>query len=455
MDNQFYLKATDFYAGVEKAVDLLLAAVKNERDRAILCRREAIFADSEEALAAVQARVGDALAEAEAVFEKVMGALEGEEHKARMKEADKHRRAVLAECENMFVIADGGANDALADEAEKMQKEIEKAYAALCRAVREKTLWCRRYHMKAKSAYDDVAHCKFDPAVQARMYILGDSTVCHREETDKVQGWADAFEKHVKPSLAISNLAQGGWSFKGMKYTVSSQKKGEYENFTDPENSRFGRTVDVATEGDFVVFASTSPNDLWQHGYDFYYTEDKLGRVTTVEEGTPRAKKYTWTAPADEYYTMLRDCIEKTLDVGATPVLVTACGGLMLTEEKEHSFTVFGKEYTTARAIPGKITSCVEHYEEVKRMLAKEFEGKVILIDYAPLVFLEYEKTFDAAIASGMTREDALTHLRGTYNASETDPTHQNAVGAALAAEKILAILRDPTFDCALKAFID
>ena len=44
MDNQIYLKATDFYAGVEKTVDLLLAAVKSERDRAISCQRKAIFA---------------------------------------------------------------------------------------------------------------------------------------------------------------------------------------------------------------------------------------------------------------------------------------------------------------------------------------------------------------------------------------------------------------------------
>ncbi len=455
MDNQIYLKATDFYAGAEKTVDLLLAAVKSERDRAISCQRKAIFAASANELAAVQAQAQDAKNAAEEVYKTVVEALEGDEHKARMKETDKLRRAVLAECENLFVIADGGANDALADEAEKMQKEIEKAYAAFQRAVREKILWIHRYQMKVNSAYDAVARQQYDEAVQARMYILGDSTVCHREETDQVQGWADAFARHTKPSLSITNFARGGWSFKGMKYTVNSEKKGEYDHFTDPENSRFGRTVDVATNGDFVVFASTSPNDLWQHGYDFYYTEDKLGRIVTVEEGTPRAKKYTWTAPADEYYTMLRDCIEKTLAVGATPVLVTACGGLMLTEEDEHVFTVGGKEYKTARAIPQKITSCVEHYEEVKRMLAREFEGQVILLDYAPLVFAEYEKTFDAAIASGMTRENALTHLRATYNATEKDPTHQNAVGANLAAEKILSILRDPDFDCALKDYID
>lgn len=454
MDNQLYLKATDFYAGVEKTVGLLLDAVKNERDRAVLAQREALFASSADVLAEVQARAKEALVEAEEVYEKVTAALEGEEHKARMKEADKLRRAVLAECENMFVIADGGANDALADEAERMQKEIEKAYAALQRAVREKTLWCNRYQMKVKSAYGAVARQVFDEAVKARMYILGDSTVCHREETDKVQGWADAFAKQAAPSLSITNFARGGWSFKGMIYTVSSEKKGDYENFTDPENSRFGQTADVAREGDFVVFASTSPNDLWQHGFDFFYTEDKLGRVTTVEEGTPRAKKYTWTASADEYYGMLRDCIEKVLAIGATPVLVTACGGLMLTEESEHAFTVGGQDYKTARAIPGKITSCVEHYEEVKRMLAKEFEGKVFLIDYAPLVFEEYEKTFDAAIAGGMTKEEALTHLRATYNANETDPTHQNAVGANLAAEKILSILRDPDFVCPLKDYL-
>ena len=93
-------------------------------------------------------------------------------------------------------------------------------------------------------------------------------------------------------------------------------------------------------------------------------------------------------------------------------------------------------------------------YQPVKRMLAKEFEGKVILIDYAPLVFLEYEKTFDAAIAGGMTRDEALTHLRATYNANETDPTHQNAVGANLAAEKILSILRSPDFVCPLKDYL-
>ena len=454
MDQQIYLKATDFYADLEKTVGLLLASVKEERDEAILYRREAVFASSQEKLVSLQETAKDKLAKAEKLCEEVLGTFDSEGYKARMKEADKLRRAVLAECENMFVIADGGANEALAEQAENMQKEIEKAYAALQRAIREKTLWVNRYQMKIKSAYNAVARQKFDAAVQARMYILGDSTVCHREESEKVQGWADAFAKHVKPSLSITNLARGGWSFKGMKYTVSSEKKGDYENFNDPENSRFGQTMDVAREGDFVVFASTSPNDLWQHGYDFYYTEDKFGRVTTVEEGTPRAKKYTWTAPADEYSTMLRDCIEKTLLTGATPVLVTACGGLMLTEEKEHAFTVDGKNFTTARAIPEKITSCVEHYEEVKRMLAKEYGNRVILIDYAPLVFEEYEKTFDQAIADGMTREEALTHLRATYNANETDPTHQSAVGANLAAEKILSIVRAKNFDDALKAYV-
>ncbi len=387
-------------------------------------------------------------------------------------------------------------NDALASS--------ESYYQGLSRALLSKELTLSRAKTKIDSAYAALSNYILDTTVKARMYILGDSTVCPRTSTSKIQGWADHFAKEVTDDLAIVNRALGGWSFKGMLSGVGiGSPDTDLTHYTDYENGRFQLSLDLAQEGDFIVFASTSPNDLWQDGKDFFYKTDEFGNVTPavrvsksehyfIDEDGRRVdltkdncekygyEMYTWKATPNEYYHMLKECIDKTLAVGATPVLVTSCGGLGNTTAATRDFTITRNGVTTnyqaPMAIPGKITSNVEAYEEVKRILTAEYEGRVILIDHTPLVFAEYEKVFDAAVQEAnqlkaqngqidyiddyvqKTNITATAYARykllSIYNADTSDNTHQGLTGATLVAEKILEILRDEDFDCDLKNYL-
>ena len=364
--------------------------------------------------------------------------------------------------------------------------ELKSYYQGLYREIADYELAVSRYNRKISNAYSTLSKYTVNTGVKARMYILGDSTVCPRSADSTTQGWPQMFAGHITDELEIVNYAVGGWSFKGMTQISSDSAVIDLTLHTDMENSRFGKVLDVAGEGDFVVFASTSPNDLWQGGRDFFYHEDEFGNYTyavkakdsngdTVhyfeDEAGNRTylttsncaqygyQLYTCKASANEYYHMLKECIDKTLETGATPVLVTAVGGIMTTTATTKSFTItrdgVSTNYTTPIAIPGKIHSNVEHYEEVKRIVAEEYGDQVVLIDYAPAVFDVYETDFDQFISDdGMSKENALTALRVRYNPGKDDPTHQNAIGATLACDKILEILRNENFDCDLKNYL-
>lgn len=425
------------------------------------------------------------------------------EREADMQSACEFADAVALACTTLRFVANSTDNDALLKTVEDALTEAESYYQGLSRSILPKELTISRAKTKIDSAYSALSGYILNTGVKARMYVLGDSTVCTRASTSAVQGWVDQFIPSTKNSLEIINYAKGGWSFKGMIYTTVGTSDYDINNYTDAENSAFGKVLDVAGEGDFVVFASTSPNDLWQDGRDFFYKVDEFGQVTYatrvskseqyfIDENGKRIdltkdncakygyEMYTWKATPNEYYHMLKDCIDQTLEAGATPILVTSCGGLSNTSATTRDFTITRNGVTTnykaPMAIPGKITSSVEAYEEVKRILTAEYEGKVILIDPTPLVFAEYEKLFDEAVieANQIKKEkgqidyvDAYVEktnitaaqyarykLLSVYNADTSDNTHQGKAGASLVAEKIVEILRDPGFDCDLKNYL-
>ena len=195
-----------------------------------------------------------------------------------------------------------------------------------------------------------------------------------------------------------------------------------------------------------------------------YFLDENGQRVDLTDANCAQYgyEKYTWTATPNEYYHMLKSCIDRTLAVGATPVLVTAIGSVVYTTSTNTpEFSITRDGVTTNYKIPfaytdsaGSLRSQVEAYEEVKRILASEYEGKVVLIDPTKAVLAEYKKDFDAFMNSGMTSAEAIVALRAKYNSESTDPTHQGLVGASLIADKILEILRDPSFDCDLKNYL-
>ncbi len=431
----------------------LLAAMKAHKDAVSDMQKAALYAGDEDALASAKAALRDAVSAMEETYAEVLAYANAgfDAYRARATvlyaQALKHLTDLrLGAGEDAEKLA--SCDDFLAD--------AKVPYTALFREAKALDLEMKRYYTKMKNALIEAEGYEVDTATEARLFIFGDSTVCWRDEESSTQGWPNIFKNYLSSSLKIENRAVAGWSFKGMYESVAIGALGNLENYTDKENSRFGKAESLMREGDFVIFASTSPNDLWATGQDFYYLEDEFGNITPATKDTEGAKRYTWTASANDYYHLLKEAIERVLATGATPILVTAAGGLFINGAKTRDFTItrdgVTTTYTTSMAIPGKITSSVEHYEEVKRILAEEYEGRVALLDYAPIVFAEYERYFDEQVASGKNANDALTALKETYNASASDPTHQNLAGGTLAAEAILEILKDS--DCALKEYL-
>ena len=431
----------------------LLAEMKAHKATVASLQKAALYAKSDDALASAKADLREAIAAMEKTYAEVL-AYTGEGFDSCKGTAITFYTKALKHLTDLKLSADGDTEKLAACEA--LHAEAREQYASLVREAKALDLEMKRYHTKMKNALINAETYALDTETEARLFIFGDSTVCFRDAESPTQGWPNIFKNYLSSSLKIENYAVAGWSFKGMYETVAIGALGNLENYTDKENSRFGKAESLMREGDFVIFASTSPNDLWQTGQDFYYLEDEFGNVTPVEKGTEGAKRYTWTASADEYYHMLKEAIDRVLETGATPILVTAAGGLFINGAKTRDFTItrdgVTTTYTTSIAIPGKITSSVEHYEEVKRILAEEYEGRVALLDYAPTVFAEYERYFDEQVASGKNANDALTALKEQYNSSKDDPTHQNLAGGTLAAEAILEILKDS--DCALKNYL-
>ena len=400
-----------------------------------------------------------------------------------MQSAREFADAVASACTTLRFVANSTDDDALLKTVEDALIEAESYYQGLSRSILPKELTLSRAKSKIDSAYSALSNYILNTGIKARMYVLGDSTVCHYTNNIK-HGWVDHFLPYTTKEIEVVNYAVGGWSFKGM-LSGAGVGSGDTDltHFTNYENGRFQLSLDLAGEGDFIVFASTSPNDLWQDGRDFFYKTDEFGVVTPavrvskseyyfIDENGKRidltqencAKYgytfYTWKADPNEYYHMLKDCIDKTLEVGATPVLVTSLGSLGYTTSTQGQTFSITREgvttnYTTPYAYtdsPVSLRSSVEAYEEVKRILAAEYEGRVVLIDHVSLVLQVYKADFDAFVADGMSSAEAILAVRTKYNAEPTDPTHQGAVGAELVAQKIIEILRDS--DCDLKNYL-
>lgn len=489
----------DILAGIEKQLahaqensedvlaryESMLAEYESYRTQITAQQAIALKAKTDAALSAAKSAAQKIVLDANASYQAIEAYIEGEEKQASLDTAKSLYDQVIRLCGELASIADEKGDAALKAMVEEKLAEAESYYQGLCRVIADCELTLSRYNRKISNSYSALSKYTVKTKIKSRMYILGDSTVCPRDPSSGTQGWPQMLAPYLNDEIEIVNYAVGSWSFKGMIYTSTESATADITLYTDMENSRFGKVLDVAGEGDFVVFASTSPNDIWQYGRDFFYTTDEFGNVAYAVKAKDASGNtvhyfddafgnriyltkdncakygytmYTWKANPNEYYHMLKECIDKTLATGATPILVTACGGIMTTTAQTKSFTItrdgVDTTYQTSVAIPGKVHSNVESHEEVKRILAEEYGDRVVLIDYAPLVFEEYEKDFDQFIKDGMSKDDALIALRVKYNPGKDDPTHQNPVGAQLACDKMLEILRDEAFDCDLKQYL-
>ena len=491
------------YDAINAFYDEWLTEINGYKSAMVAYQKTALHASTDDILTTAKSSANTLKGTADTAYGEVTAYLSSKKEED-MCTAKEFADAIRTVCTKLQFVANSTKDESLAMTVKEALLSAETYYQGLSRTTAQKELTLSRAKTKIDSAYTALSGYVLNTTVTARMYVLGDSTVCHRGSGEPEQSWMDCFAKETTNELEIINKAVAGWAFKGMICsTPSSSKDTDITHYTDAENSRFGQILDVAQEGDFVVFASTSPNDMFQQERDFFYKTDEFGNVTYatrvsktehyfIDENGDRVnlndnnyaaygyQKHSWIITPNEYYHMLRDCIDKTLATGATPILVISSGGLAGTTSSTRSFSItrdgVTKNYRTSMAIPGKLTVYVEAYEEVKRILAEEYEGRVVLIDHIDRVFEEYEKVYDAALLEAKELKDkngridyvdehvnkvnitaeeyARYKLYSIYNAKTSDNTHHGAAGAALVAEKILEVVRAESFDCALKNYL-
>lgn len=260
------------------------------------------------------------------------------------------------------------------------------------------------------------------------------------------QGWGYYLKDNFIDNISVRNMAQGGWSAKGMYYT-SVTETGDIKNRYDPENSYWQDILREVAPGDYVII-SHAINDKLRRDITSYYPDtngnyiydDKTASYVPVKKGTGTHCYFTWEAALDEYQDILKSYIHDTRAKGAMPILMAPTGKIT---------KIDGDNFN--------LTTQIEEYIDAMKETARE--ESVILIDVYG-IFTEIQKLigYDVAVnAFGRTPKVYGRYAKfGCYpegsDLAFTDEVHYNFFTAMFVADLFCDLLR--LTDCDLKEYL-
>lgn len=248
------------------------------------------------------------------------------------------------------------------------------------------------------------------------VHTIGDSTMAsYDESTTEQRGWAQMLEQFFT-GLTVNNRAKSGASSKSF-----------YQ-----ETAFWTSVKKQISEGDYV-FIQFAHNDEKNGGTDgdslkAYYTS--IGDTATAS-----STDYRGTTPFDTYKAYLRNFVNETRELGATPVLIAPIcrrnfSSGDISRKGRHdigdSFSLISdKGFTTGNSVPEDDNTYDYPYQ--MSLVAEELDVPFIDLTTA---------TADLYISYGDTESAELLFM-------EDDGTHTNAMGATLIARLCAQLLQE------------